>query len=74
SCSSFILITMPRIMIDHGHLFRLKPRWIHAPPLRLKPHWTMLALVFENQVALQRQILQNPGVKLLPVVGCMYGP
>jgi hypothetical protein len=22
---------MPRIMIDHGNLFRLKPRWIHAP-------------------------------------------
>jgi hypothetical protein len=29
-------------MIDHGHLFRLKPRWIHAPPLRLKPHWITL--------------------------------
>jgi hypothetical protein len=25
------LITMPRIMIDHGYQFRLKPRWIHAP-------------------------------------------
>src|SRR3990170_1372588 len=31
SCSSFILITMPRIMIEYGHLFRLKPRWIHVP-------------------------------------------
>ncbi len=26
-CSSFILITMPHIMIDHGYLFRLKPHW-----------------------------------------------
>src|SRR5450759_2661198 len=31
SFSSFILITMARIMIDHGYQFRLKPRWIHAP-------------------------------------------
>ncbi|MDZ4255653.1 MAG: hypothetical protein U1A72_24050, partial [Sulfuritalea sp.] len=31
SCSSFISITMLRILIDPGYLLRLKPRWIHAP-------------------------------------------
>ncbi len=31
SCSSFISISMPRIMIDSVRLFRLKPRWIHTP-------------------------------------------
>src|SRR5450756_199434 len=37
SCSSFISITMPHIMIDPGLLLRLIPRWIHTPRLDSYP-------------------------------------